>query len=226
MRYADGVPPGGNGSENYSDEDDGEDYGDEQDDETFEPPESTQKSPDLAEEEENEDVVGATSADDEIASLHGNDGGGGGDETEVKEHKTDTFVDLQVAVLCNQAASFLKVGDGPAALEAAERASTLKAPAVGCVAGIKAAYRRACALEAVADWDAARDAFTELLALDPKNVQCSQVRDHAIPKSLWGYTERLLRARKCRTLRQGTMCAVPTHLRVGFCLLYCTCAFL
>lgn len=71
----------------------------------------------------------------------------------------EAFVDLQAAVLCNLAACFLKLGDGPSALEIAGRASRPKAVAADSSAGIKAAYRRACALEAAGDWDEARDAF-------------------------------------------------------------------
>ena len=89
--------------------------------------------------------------------------------------KEEAFVDLQVAVLCNQAACFLKLGDGPAAFEVADRASGLKAVAADSPAGIKAAYRRACALEAVGDWDEARDAFKSVLNVAPKNSQCRQV---------------------------------------------------
>ena len=84
------------------------------------------------------------------------------------------FVDLQVAILCNQAACHLKLGDGAAALEVADRASTFKAPVDGA-AGVKAAYRRACALEAVGDLDEARVAFKSVLDVDPKNSQCIQV---------------------------------------------------
>lgn len=87
----------------------------------------------------------------------------------------EAFVDLQVAVLCNQAACFLKLGDGPSALEVADRASSLKAVTDESPAGIKAAYRRACALEAVGDWNEARDAFKSVLDVDPKNVHCRQV---------------------------------------------------
>lgn len=87
----------------------------------------------------------------------------------------EAFVDLQVAVLCNQAACFLKLGDGPSALEVANRASSLKTVSADSPAGIKAAYRRACALEAVGEWDEARDAFKSVLAVAPKNSQCRQV---------------------------------------------------
>lgn len=87
----------------------------------------------------------------------------------------DEFVDLQVAVLCNQAACFLKMGEALPALAAADRASSLKAVAADCPAGIKAAYRRACALEAVGDWGAARAAFRNVLDVNPKNSQCRQV---------------------------------------------------
>lgn len=87
----------------------------------------------------------------------------------------EAFVDLQVAVLCNQAACFLKLGDGPSALEVADRASRLKAVAADSPAGIKAAYRRACALEAVGEWDEARDVFKSVLNVAPKNSQCRQV---------------------------------------------------
>eukprot|EP00752_Nemacystus_decipiens_P012006 g10645.t1 len=86
----------------------------------------------------------------------------------------EAFVDLQVAVLCNQAACFLKLGDGSSALEVADRASRLKAVAADSPAGMKAAYRRACALEAVGDWDEARDAFKSVLSVAPKNSQCRQ----------------------------------------------------
>lgn len=84
------------------------------------------------------------------------------------------LVDLQVAILCNQAACHLKLGDGAAALEVADRASTFKAPVDGA-AGVKAAYRRACALEAVGDLDEARVAFKSVLDVDPKNSQSIQV---------------------------------------------------
>lgn len=84
------------------------------------------------------------------------------------------FVDLQVAILCNQAACHLKLGDGAAALEVADRASMLQAP-TDSAAGIKAAYRRACALEAVGDWEEARHTFRSVLEVDAKNTQCSQV---------------------------------------------------
>lgn len=86
----------------------------------------------------------------------------------------EVLVDLQVAVLCNQAACHLKMGEGAGALEAAARASNLKAPGDG-PAGIKAAYRLACALEAVGDWSEARTAFQSVLDVDPKNGQCLQV---------------------------------------------------
>ncbi|CAB1105301.1 unnamed protein product [Ectocarpus sp. CCAP 1310/34] len=120
------------------------------------------------------------------------DGGGDGDETSSSSSDTtqanddtnhsesrggthgDKFVDLQVAVLCNQAACFLKMGQALSALAAAERASSLKAVAADCPAGIKAAYRRACALEAVGDWGEARRAFRNVLDVDPKNSQCRQ----------------------------------------------------
>lgn len=121
------------------------------------------------------------------------DGGGDGDETSSSSSDTtqanddtnhsesrggthgDKFVDLQVAVLCNQAACFLKMGQALSALAAAERASSLKAVAADCPAGIKAAYRRACALEAVGDWGEARRAFRSVLDVDQKNSQCRQV---------------------------------------------------
>lgn len=86
----------------------------------------------------------------------------------------DALVDLQVAVLCNQAACHLKMGEGACAVEAADRASNLKAPG-DCPAGTKAAYRLACALEAVGDWSEARTAFQSVLDVDPKNGQCLQV---------------------------------------------------
>lgn len=79
-----------------------------------------------------------------------------------------------MAILCNQAACHLKLGDGAAALEVADRASTFKAPVDGA-AGVKAAYRRACALEAVGDLDEARVAFKSVLDVDPKNSHCVQV---------------------------------------------------
>ncbi|CAM9390250.1 unnamed protein product [Ectocarpus sp. 4 AP-2014] len=120
------------------------------------------------------------------------DGGGDKDETSSSSSDTtqanddtnhsesrggthgDKFIDLQVAVLCNQAACFLKMGQALSALAAAERASSLKAVAADCPAGIKAAYRRACALEAVGDWGEARRAFRSVLDVDPKNSQCRQ----------------------------------------------------
>ncbi|CAN0363647.1 unnamed protein product, partial [Ectocarpus fasciculatus] len=121
------------------------------------------------------------------------DGGGDGDETsnssssdttqaDDDDNRSETrggkhgdeVVDLQVAVLCNQAACFLKMGEALSALAAADRASSLKAVAADCPAGIKAAYRRACALEAVGDWGEARGAFRGVLDVDPKNLQCRQ----------------------------------------------------
>ncbi|CAM9398577.1 unnamed protein product, partial [Hapterophycus canaliculatus] len=93
----------------------------------------------------------------------------GGDNS---HNQSEAFVDLQVAVLCNQAACFLKMGDGSSAMEAAGRASSLKPVAAGSPGGIKAAYRRACALEAVGEWHEARDAFKSVLDVDPKNSQC------------------------------------------------------
>lgn len=86
----------------------------------------------------------------------------------------EVLVDLQVAVLCNQAACHLKMGEGACAVEVADRAAKLKAPADG-PAGIKASYRLACALEAVGDWSEARAAFKSVLDVDPKNGQCLQV---------------------------------------------------
>lgn len=86
----------------------------------------------------------------------------------------DALVDLQVAVLCNQTACYLKMGERACAVEVADRASKLKAPG-DCPAGIKAAYRLACALEAVGHWNEARTAFKSVLDVDPKNGQCLQV---------------------------------------------------
>lgn len=88
--------------------------------------------------------------------------------------KKNAFFDLQVAILCNQATCYLKIGDGISAMEAADRASELK-PSVDSVAGRKAAYRRACALEAIGEWDESRAVFKRVLEVDPKNVQCHQV---------------------------------------------------
>lgn len=95
-------------------------------------------------------------------------------ETDDGAKEEDAFVDLKVAILCNQAACHLKLGDGAAALEAADRASQLKSPS-DPAGGTKATYRRACALEAVGDWEESRRAFKTVLDVDPKNVQCVQV---------------------------------------------------
>lgn len=100
---------------------------------------------------------------------------GDGDGDGASSPQTDqAFDDLRVAILCNQAACHLKLEDGWTALELAERATEIKAPG-DSVAGIKAAYRRACALEAIADWSRARLAFESVLEVDPKNVPCAQV---------------------------------------------------
>lgn len=117
----------------------------------------------------------ANDRESELDNAEGNDNGNGNDDGDGKQD--EAFADLQVAVLCNQAACFLKLGDGPSALEAANRASSLKAVSADSPAGIKAAYRRACALEAVGEWDEARDAFKSVLAVAPKNSQCRQVPD-------------------------------------------------
>lgn len=84
------------------------------------------------------------------------------------------LLDLTVAILCNQAACHLKIGDGASALEVAERAGTLRAPSES-LSGIKAAYRKGCAFEALGDWDGARCAFRSVLDIDPNNKDCSQV---------------------------------------------------
>lgn len=91
------------------------------------------------------------------------------------QNQGNAIIDLQVAVLCNQAACFLKMGEGLSAMKAADHASSLKPVAAGCPGGIKAGYRRACALEAVGEWREAREAFKSVLAVDPKNSQCRQV---------------------------------------------------
>ena len=90
----------------------------------------------------------------------------------------DGFLDLRVAILCNQTACHLKLRDGAAALEIADRASALIAPADSAM-GVKAAYRRACALESIGEWDEARHAFKRVLEVDPKNSKCYQVMANA-----------------------------------------------
>lgn len=146
IKYADGVPPG-EGSEDDDDEDD------EDGNET--------SSTDTMQDNDKEDQHEPNQED----SSNGNANQGGG----------AAFLDLQVAVLCNQAACFLKLGDGFSALEVADRASSLKAVTDKSPAGIKAAYRRACALEAVGEWNEARGAFKSVLDVDPKNAHCRQV---------------------------------------------------
>lgn len=90
------------------------------------------------------------------------------------ETRKNAFANLQAAILCNQTACYLKIGDGPLAMEAADRASEIMST-VDSAAGRKAAYRRACALEAVGEWDESRAVFKRVMAVDPKNVQCRQV---------------------------------------------------
>ncbi|CAN0038831.1 unnamed protein product, partial [Sphacelaria rigidula] len=96
--------------------------------------------------------------------------------TQSTHHAADAknaFVDMQAAILCNQAACYLKIGDGISAMEAADRASTLK-PTTECVTGRKAAYRRACALEVTGEWDESRQEFKRVLDVEPKNISCQQ----------------------------------------------------
>lgn len=98
----------------------------------------------------------------------------GGDDARANGTDVGLFLDLKVAILCNLAACHLKLGDGAAALDVAGRACELM-PGVDSAAGIKAAYRRACALEALGDWDEARQTFKSILDVDAKNTECSQV---------------------------------------------------
>lgn len=146
IRYADGVPPG-----KASDGDDGE--GSNHPDDTH--ADHPQDGPDT----KNLETDGKDTTD-------------GINATDSQEE--GVLVDLQVAVLCNQAACHLKMGEGACAVEVADRAAKLKAPG-DSPAGIKATYRLACALEAVGDWDEARIAFKSVLDADPKNGQCLQV---------------------------------------------------
>lgn len=94
--------------------------------------------------------------------------------TEMMQPASNELLALRLAILCNQAACYLKLGDGAAALDAADRASSLSSPK-DSLGGIKAAYRKGCALEAVGEWVEARRAFKSVLEVDPGNVQCSQV---------------------------------------------------
>eukprot|EP00752_Nemacystus_decipiens_P001293 g1285.t2 len=86
----------------------------------------------------------------------------------------EAFVDLLVAVLCNQAECNLKPGDGTSALEVAGRTPSPKAVAADSPAGIKAGVLRVCALEAVGDLDPG--GFKSVLSVAPKNSQCRQAQ--------------------------------------------------
>lgn len=177
IKYADGVPPG-EGSE-----DDDDDEGNET------------SSTDTMQANDKEE-------EDEPDKEKGNSSGSGGNTNQGEEA---AFLDLQVAVLCNQAACFLKLGDGFSALEVADRASSLKAVTDKSPAGIKAAYRRACALEAVGEWNEARDAFKSVIDVDPKNAHCRQVTS-------------LVHTEKANTFRDTIFYALLQLLRVNHVL--------
>lgn len=156
IRYADGVGPGGGGNESDHDEEEDEDD-----------KKSSSESQSEGQDKDTHDDHTSFEGEKKIAKKAPEDG----------IPKND-FLDMQVAILCNQAACHLKLGDGISALEAAERASGLKAPK-DSVAGVKAAYRRACALEAIGEWDESRAVFQSVLEADPKNAQCRQVSDNS-----------------------------------------------
>lgn len=99
----------------------------------------------------------------------------GGDDDAAPAVPSETFINLQSAVLCNQAACYLKLGEASAALETADRAVLLK-PIKASLAGVKAAYRRACALEALGRAEEAREAFKGILGVDSTNTASLQAR--------------------------------------------------
>lgn len=129
------------------------------------------------------DSAGESDVEDSDISDRSDEGTGSCDGRERKRETPSSsasprnkFVDLQVAILCNQAACHLKLGDGASALELAERAASIMGPKDSPF-GLKAAYRRACALEAIGEWNEARWAFKHVLSVDPSNIQSSQVID-------------------------------------------------